>query len=114
MAHPTCVCVCVCVCVNVHKNMCICVWVNAHVCVLCVHMCVSVCAYLASHVHIETICSVVYQRGDTETQNGNTFCMLLGQVAITCRFQAQLCYVDSNAAELETRKLRPPASAAAA
>jgi len=41
-------------------------------------------------------------------------CMLLGQVAITCRFQAQLCYVDSNAAKLETRKLRPPASAAAA
>ena len=34
--------------------------------------------------------------------------MLLGQVAITCRFQAKLCYVDSNAAELETRKLGGP------
>jgi len=36
---------------------------------------------------------MVWQRGDTEAQNGYTFCMLLGHVAITCRFQAQLCYV---------------------
>jgi hypothetical protein len=54
------------------------------------------------------------QRGDTEAQNGYVFCMLLGQVAVTDRFQAQLCYVDSNAAELETCKLWPPASAAVA
>jgi hypothetical protein len=27
---------------------------------------------------------------------------------LTCRFQAQLCYVDFNAAELETRKLGGP------
>jgi len=42
------------------------------------------------------------------------FFVLLGQVALTCRFQAQLCYVDFNAAELETCKLWPPASAAVA
>jgi len=40
--------------------------------------------------------------------------MLLGQVALTGTFQAQLCYVDSNAAELETYQLGPPASAAVA
>jgi hypothetical protein len=58
-----------------------------------------------------------YQRGLSEAQNGYTFCMLLGQVALTCRFQAQLCNVDFkdlNAAELETCNLEPPASAAAA
>jgi hypothetical protein len=27
--------------------------------------------------------------------------MLLGQVALTCRFQAQCCYVDFNTAELK-------------
>ena len=35
--------------------------------------------------------------------------MLPGQVALTNKFQAQLCYVDSSAAELETCKLWPPA-----
>jgi len=40
--------------------------------------------------------------------------MLLGQVALTGTFQAQLCYVDFSAAELETYQLGPPASAAAA
>ena len=35
-----------------------------------------------------------YQRGLSEAQNGYTFCMLLGQVAITCTFQVQLCYVE--------------------
>jgi len=41
-------------------------------------------------------------------------CMPTGQVALTGKFQAQLWYVDSNAAELETYQLGPPASAAAA
>jgi len=45
---------------------------------------------------------------------GMFFCMLLGQVAITCRIQAQLCYVNFKAVKLETCKLGPPASAAAA
>jgi len=31
-----------------------------------------------------------FQRGDTEAQNGYGFCMLLGQVALTGTFQAQL------------------------
>ena len=65
----------------------------------------------------KTICSylcVLLQRGLSEAKNGYTFCMLPGQVALTNKFQAQLCYVDSSAAELETCKLQPPASAAAA
>ena len=33
------------------------------------------------------------QRGLSEAENGYTFCMLLGQVAIYGTFQAQLCYV---------------------
>jgi len=32
----------------------------------------------------------VCQRGDTEAQSGYGFCMLQGQVALTCRLQAQL------------------------
>jgi hypothetical protein len=40
--------------------------------------------------------------------------MLLGQVALSGTCQAQLYYVDFSAAELETGKLGPPASAAAA
>jgi len=40
--------------------------------------------------------------------------MLLGQVDLTDKFQAQLWYVGFSAAELETGKLGPPASAAAA
>jgi hypothetical protein len=52
--------------------------------------------------------------GLSEAKSGYPFCMLLGQVALNGTFQAQLCYVDSNAVKLETRKLRPPASAAAA
>jgi len=41
--------------------------------------------------------------------------MLLGQVALTGTFQAQLVrFKDSNAAELETYQLGPPASAAVA
>jgi len=35
------------------------------------------------------------QRGGTEAQNGYVFCMLLGQVAVTSRFQAQLYYMIS-------------------
>jgi hypothetical protein len=35
--------------------------------------------------------------------------MLTGQVTLTGKFQAQLCYADSNAAELETYQLGPPA-----
>jgi len=40
--------------------------------------------------------------------------MLLGHVALSGTFQAQLCYADFSAAELETGQLGPPASAAAA
>ena len=58
------------------------------------------------------ICIPRLQRGDTEAQTGFTFCMLLGQVAITGSFKAQLCYVDFDAAELETCQLWPTASAA--
>jgi len=56
----------------------------------------------------------IMPEGLSEAQNGCVFCMLLGQMAVTGRFQAQLCYVDFNAAELETYQLGPPASAAAA
>ena len=61
-----------------------------------------------------TVIYGVYQRGVSEAQNEYVFCMLLGQVAVACPFQAQLCYVDFSAAELETCKLWPPASAATA
>ena len=39
---------------------------------------------------------------------------LMRQVALPSTFQAQLCYIDFNAAELKTCQLGPPASAAAA
>ena len=63
--------------------------------------------YGVGHFFCETCCSFLMgnlQRGDTETQNGYTFCMLLGQVALTGTVQAQLCYVIFSAAELETGK----------
>ena len=45
------------------------------------------------------------QWGDTDAQNGYPCCVLQGQVALTCRFQAQLCYACFNAVELKTCKL---------
>jgi len=52
---------------------------------------------------------VYFQRGDIEAKNCTVFaCPLTGT------FQAYLCYLDFNAAELETCQLGPPASAATA
>jgi hypothetical protein len=52
--------------------------------------------------------------GLSETRNGTVFACSQGMGPVTGTFQAQLCYVDFSAAELETCKLGPPASAAAA
>jgi len=48
----------------------------------------------------------MYQRGDTEAQNGNGFCMLLGHGSpnLHVSSSALIC----NAAELETCKLGGP------
>jgi len=69
------------------------------VCVVCVCVvCVCVCVWCVSCVCLWRVCAChlcrFFQRGDTETQNGYTFCMLLGQVALTCPLQALLCFVE--------------------
>jgi hypothetical protein len=70
----------------------------------------------ATHLSCLLIFFGNFSEGLSEAQNGYIFCMLLGQVALTGTFQAQLCYVglDFNEAELETCQFGPPASAAAA
>jgi hypothetical protein len=49
--------------------------------------------------------NVLFQRGDSEAQNGFTFCMLLGQVALTGTFQAQLCYVGLIPVQLSLKRV---------
>ena len=50
----------------------------------------------ATHLSCLLIFFGNFSEGLSEAQNGYIFCMLLGQVALTGTFQAQLCYVISN------------------
>ena len=52
--------------------------------------------------------TVKYQRGDIEAQNGYGLCMLLGQVALTGTFQAQLWYVGFQRSWARNVQVRGP------
>ena len=67
-------------------------------------------AIYTRHANLHPTCNL--PEGVIWGQQWYGFCMLLGQVALTGEFQAQL-WCDSNASELETYQLGPPASAAA-